>query len=30
MITYREIFSCTHCQTKIGRRRQVEKQIYEN
>ena len=29
-ITYREIFSCTHCQTKIGRRRQVEKQINEN
>ena len=29
-ITYREIFSCTHCQTKIGRRFQVEKQINEN
>ena len=29
-IVYREVFSCTHCQSKIGRRRQVEKQVNEN
>ena len=30
LITYREVFYCVHCQTKIGRRRKVEKQLDQN